>query len=67
MNNSTLSKTELEKDLGILTSSDMGWEFTMKLLYKSLVRPHLEYGATIWSPYWQKDKDKLESIQRRAT
>ena len=93
MNNSTLSETDLEKDLGILTSSDMSWEshinavvgkanrqlglirssfkyldeFTMKLLYKSLVRPHLEYGATIWSPYWQKDKDKLESIQRRAT
>ena len=23
---------------------------TMKLLYKSMVRPHFEYAATVWSP-----------------
>jgi hypothetical protein len=27
----------------------------------------LEYAATVWSPTWQKDKDKLENVQRRAT
>ena len=40
---------------------------TLKLLYKSMVRPHLEYAALVWSPTWQKDKDKLENVQRRAT
>jgi hypothetical protein len=39
----------------------------MKLLFVSLVRPNLEYAATIWNPYWQYDKDKLEKVQQRAT
>ena len=37
------------------------------VLYKSLVRPILEYGSVIWSPYTKQDKDVLETIQRRAT
>ena len=36
-------------------------------LYKQLVRPHLEYAACVWSPYWQRDKLLLEKVQRRAT
>ena len=39
----------------------------MKSLYLSLIRPHLEYAAQIWSPHYQYDIDKLESIQKRAT
>ena len=35
-------------------------EKMMKLLFFSLVRPHLEYAASIWNPYCQYDKDKLE-------
>jgi len=35
-------------------------------LYKSLVRPILEYACTVWSPHCQKDIQCIEAIQRRA-
>jgi len=36
-------------------------------LYKSMVRPHLEYCCTVWSPHYMKDKQMLEKVQHRFT
>ena len=36
-------------------------------LFKSLVRPILEYAAPVWSPYRKKDIESLEKAQRRAS
>ena len=33
---------------------------------KSLVRPHLEYGKTIWSPLFKSDINLLGNTQRTA-
>ena len=36
-------------------------------LFKTLVRPHLEYAQAVWSPYKRKYINQLESIQRHFT
>ena len=36
-------------------------------LYKSLVRPHLEYCSPAWSPHYVKDKALLEKVQHCFT
>ena len=39
---------------------------TLSLLYKSLVRPHLEYENLIWGPFNPADQKLIERIQCRA-
>ena len=36
-------------------------------LYCAMVRPHLEYGQSIWSPHLMRDIDAIENVQIRAT
>ena len=32
-------------------------------LFKSLVRPHLEYGNVVWSLWYKKDTQVIENVQ----
>ena len=39
----------------------------VRLLYVSLIRPHLEYAVPVWNPYLRKDIEKLENVQHKAS
>ncbi len=39
---------------------------TRDTIYKSLVRPHLEYCSSVWDPSNRTDVDKLEAVQNKA-
>jgi len=34
-------------------------------LYKHLIRSHLEYNNSVWSPHKKSDVEKLERVQKR--
>lgn len=36
------------------------------MAYQTLVRPQLEYGSEVWSPYTKTLIDQIENVQRRA-
>ncbi len=51
----------------IVRSFDYVEKNSFVMLYKALVRPHIEYGNTIWYPYLRKDIISVEKVQKRAT
>lgn len=54
--------------LGLINRSFKYMDKDMFLqLFKSLVRPHLEYGSTVWSVANKKEAIIIENVQRRAT
>ena len=40
---------------------------TFILLYKSRVRPYLNYANSVWHPYKVGDIEDIETVQKRAT
>jgi hypothetical protein len=56
------------KLLGLIRRS---YEFldaeAMKQLFVAVVRPNLEFGHVVWSPRFEKGKNSIENVQRRAT
>ena len=36
-------------------------------LFKSIVRPYLEYGSNVWFVIYKKEAIQIENLQRRAT
>jgi hypothetical protein len=88
-----IEKSLVERDLGLMLSSDLKWvtqvekatkaakaivaqiknSFSyfdaelVRLLYVSLVRPHLEFAVPVWNPHLKGDIEELENIQHRAT
>ena len=39
----------------------------LRILYTTLIRPHLDYACVVWNPYQSGDIRILEQVQRRAT
>jgi hypothetical protein len=56
---------QLKRDRGTLRSS-LANEGVVKL-YKSYIRPIIEYTNDVWNPYLRKDIKLLEGVQRSAT
>ena len=93
MDGNQISPVSLQRDLGILFSSDLRWDkqvnesckkaskvlgmiarnFTYKTrniilpLYKTLIRPHLEYGVQFWGITLRRHAEQIELIQSRVT
>ena len=44
----------------------MGEEILLNL-YKTLVKPYLEYSSVVWDPITLRDQRMIEGVQRRAT
>ena len=93
MDGNQITSVSLQRDLGILISSDLRWDhqvnesckkaskvlgmiawnFTYKTrniilpLYKTLIRPHLDYGVKFWGTTLRKHAEQMERIHRRVT
>ena len=56
------------RNMGIIRRTFIHLEKCIFLpLYTTLVRSHLEYGHSTWSPYLIRDINRLEAVQRAAT
>ena len=60
--------SKANQNLGIIFRTFTYMDTDMFLnLYKSIVRPHIEYAVTVCTPLYKKDMITIENVQRRAT
>lgn len=60
-------RAKAHRALGFLRRSLSRCNTNIKILaYKTLVRPHIEYCATVWDPHTNTNINKLEAIQNKA-
>ena len=60
--------SKANQNLGIIFRTFTYMDTDMFLnLYKSIVRPHIEYAVTVCAPLYKKDMIAVENVQRRAT
>lgn len=46
-------------------SKDFHDPYTLKVLFASFVRSHLEYASIVWNPFYNNSSNRIESIQKR--
>ena len=67
-NHSSVVASKANRMLAIISKSFQYKDGNILLnLYKSFIRPIIEYGTAIWGPYYVLDQQLIERIQRRAT
>ena len=59
------SSKEREPSLGN-NQKELCFQKQVTNLYKSLVRPHLDYAMQVWSPHLEKYKKIIEKVRDRA-
>jgi len=53
--------------IGQLKHAFTTWSISsLKILYTSFIRPHLEYASSVWNPLLKSDEKIIENVQRRA-
>jgi len=66
--NCSKSSKSANKIVGLINRNIINkTEEEMLILYKTLVRPILDYCIPVWRPYLRKDINQLERIQKRFT
>ena len=59
--------SKANRTLGFLRRNKFSCPQDVKeVAYKSMVRPILEYGSTVWDPHCDGLKGELENVQKRA-
>lgn len=62
---SIVSKAYKMYGLVMRSTTDFSRPETLIHLYKSIIRPQLEYAVPIWNPIYKKYSDAIESVQRK--